>query len=173
MLPLTVIGWVILYPILLILPREANKLPGWCCWFDNFDGDGLVGDTSHMVKSSDPYSAWSKYTWIALRNPINYFKYRVLGVKNDDIIIHSIDSRPDVKGQPVGDYTSGGTLSIEGSCGDKPIFEYYRIIPYKLFGKVKCVRIRLGWKLLGRFDKQREYISFTCIISPYHSYLGG
>lgn len=173
-LPLTVIGWIILYPVLLVLPKSSTALPRALVWFDNVDGDGLIGDLSNQQRNADkgidPEGAYAKYKWIAFRNPIQGFKYLVLGAPANEINLVTSVSRSYIVGQPVGDYTSGGTLFAYSD--NRQYYEYYYIIPYKVLTLNLCVRIRFGWKLIGIADKPREYISWTFALSPWHTYRG-
>ncbi len=175
-LPLTILGWVILYPALLLLPKEATSLPRYLRWFDNVDGDGLIGDTINVARNLalgvDPFGVYAKYKWIAFRNPIQGFKYLVLGMPNKEGMQSYYDTKVELPSLLVGDYTTGGYVIHETTVNNTRYYEYYYIKPYRLFNKSVCVRARFGWKLAGQFDRPRENISWTFAFNPFHTYRG-
>lgn len=175
-LPLTVVGWIILYPVLLCLPREANNLPRFLRWFDNVDNDGLIGDRANQERNYklgiDPFGDFAKYKWIAFRNPVQGFKYLFLGINILDIGYIVAENKPDIGGEIVGDYTSGGTLFATTFNGARKYYEYYLIKPHRIFNKNLCIRARFGWKLAGLGDKPRTHVSWTFAFNPVHTYRG-
>ena len=49
-IPLYIIGTPILAIRLLFVVKNASSLPGWLKWFDNADGDWLIGDLNNQKK---------------------------------------------------------------------------------------------------------------------------
>ncbi|MDB6097006.1 MAG: hypothetical protein JWM09_1284 [Francisellaceae bacterium] len=179
-LPLSVIGIPILVIGLLFVDKNATTLPKCLKWFDNADDDGLIGDVANQERNRkrgiDPNGYLAKLLWLGFRNKLNYFKYRVIGLKASNIITYTvIDERPYIKGQFVGNYHSGGTRYIEVLLKNGfKCYEYYLVWPYHLFNKPLCVRIRLGWKIgnPAEPDKKRDYKEWADTINPFCPYLG-
>ena len=164
--PLQLLGAVLLLiylPIHLALInhnlRSSIKLPYFLRWFDN--ADQYVGrDTSTYIRVFNS-GYYNLYTWLAWRNPLNYFGYTKLGVINT-----TNNTLPD---DNIGDATGlqEGTRNITVTIDGKEYFEYYYI---KKYGTNKCVRIRMGWKLAG--TEPGQISQWVFVISPYHSYKG-
>jgi hypothetical protein len=179
-IPLTIIGVPILAVGLLTVDKNATTLPRWLKWFDNADDDGLIGDPANQERNRkrgiDPQGYIAKLLWLAFRNPINYFKYRVLGLKTSEIEYYTaIIEKSDIPGKPIGDYYSGGKRYIEVQLKDgSKAYEYYLVWPYRLLNRALCLRIRMGWKI-GHPDevqKPREYLSYAGTLNPVGSFKG-
>lgn len=95
---------------------------------------------------------WAAYNWLVLRNPVNNLHSNYLGVKRSPIVYSG-----DIG---IGDKTYGGSYFIKMGKA----WEYYLIKPY---GK-RCLRIRMGWKILGNEPKA----AFVFCINPFKKYLG-
>lgn len=177
-MPLQLIGGVILAaysrfrPFPRIATRESIRLPNWLKWFDCAD---LYTDRDYSVyleKYIGP--TWDWYTWIAWRNPLNYFAYFNLGFILDKTTIVVKSEHPtDIA---IGDATgqSPGHFHIDLYQKGHNYYEYYSIIPYNFPGKGRvCFRFRMGWKL-GRSStwKDEEHVQWVFVISPVHSYDG-
>lgn len=178
--PLLIVGTPVLAAGLLFVDKNACSLPKWLKWFDNADEDGLIGDIPNQERNKargiDPTGYLAKLLWLGFRNNLNYFKYRVLGLKTSDIVRYTaIVEKTDVPGEFVGDYRSGGIrfIEVELKNGARR-YEYYIIWPYHLFNQSLCFRARFGWKL-GHPDepnKQRPYYEWACTINPFCPYRG-
>jgi len=184
LLPLQLIGAVLL---LLYLPvhralvrrglSQSIKLPFLLRWFDN--ADLYVGrDTSvYLSKFGDAF--WTHYTWLAFRNPLNYFGYVVLGFVAGDRVLTtfskfpSINLRADQEHCEIGDGSDDvpGLFTAELENNDKTYFEYYYIKKYNFFGTTKCIRVRIGHKI-GSNTKPGQHCQWVFVISPFHSYDG-
>ncbi len=179
-LPLTIAGIPILALGLLFVNKTATTLPTLLKWFDNADEDGLIGDVSNQNKNRKrgivPNGYWAKLLWLGCRNPVNYFKYRVLGLKNADIMAYTtIYEHPEIEEEFVGDYRSGGTRYIEAKLKNGGFaYEYYLVKPYHLLNYPLCLRLRFGWKI-GNPDepqKAREYYASAATISLFCPFRG-
>ena len=119
---------------------------------------------------------WLRYKWLALRNPLNGFKYNKLGVKKDDIkrilLAENWVNGKITNIEEVGDWSNPGFRYTEVELKDGTVKkEYYWV---KKLSSKKCIRIRIGHKFghLGSGDVTRETISWVCAIQPYKSYKG-
>lgn len=178
MLPLTLLGMVVLSIVLPFIPRDVEQLPRIVKWFDNWSGvppgDGLSGDPGYRSQLEDPTSFRSRYYWLALRNPVNYFQYKILGMVTDsEFWVSHTNSNYDV-----GDKSNGGILDqelISVSTGRR-YSEFYFIKPYIFMNRKLCIRIRIGYKIGNRFansiTKPPPVIQWVFSASPFHPYLG-
>ena len=138
-LPLTLIGIPVLAIALLFIPREATELPRYLKWFDSWDV-GLQGNGRYYDELKDKTGWWGRFNWLALRNPINYFNYKVMGCKPDSGYMW---------------YIKTGDLSsyTEVSSGNKIYYEYFYEKPYTVFNSQRIFHFKLGWKFGGRAHK--------------------
>jgi len=181
-LPLTLVGIPILAIVLLFLDNKAKQLPTFIRWFDNADNDGLYGDIANqqrnIARGINPKGYLAKLIWLGFRNPINYFKYRVLGIKISDINKNPpplVEECSDVPGQHVSDYAAGGFRYVELELyNQKKYYEYYLIKPYHAFHKPLCFRARIGWKIGHPEEpqKERSHYAWTCAINPCQPFRG-
>lgn len=182
-----------------------QRLPKILSWWDNGDDwdrkCGLNGDLAFQAQfllggecpnfrllqnCIDHYentTKWTiyrmRYTWLALRNPVNGFKRRFLGFKRQDIA-HAVtlDEKPEITGQKVGDWTSPGTRKIEVKLkGGSTKWEYYKIVLLPRFlwtkTKAKCIRIRLGYKIDAlKVENPKPFISWVLVVQPWKTYKG-
>src|SRR5690349_2988503 len=90
LLPLMLLGFIVLAVVLPFIPKDTEVLPKWLRWFDNYSGyrneypigDGLSGDPDYRIRrrlDGHKNLYWERLNWLALRNPVNYFNYKVLG----------------------------------------------------------------------------------------------
>lgn len=171
LLPLEIIGWAILLPIVYYNQRSIQnnmqyslKLPYLFRWFDNADiYSEFNRDSTTYLCNVVPKGVLYRYYWLAFRNPINYFGYKVLGFQwkdplGADLVNNDIG---DSVGQQAG-------LSIIGvTLNNKKYYEYYFI--YK-WSQTKCLRFRLGWKLQN--TKNNDWVQWVLVFQPYRSYGG-
>ena len=178
--PLLIVGTPVLAVGLLFVDKDAHTLPKWLKWFDNADEDGLIGDIPNQERNKargiEPNGYLAKLLWLGFRNNLNYFKYRILGLKTSDIIHYTtIVEKTDVPGEFVGDYRSGGSrfIEVELKNGARR-YEYYVVLPYHLFNRSLCFRARFGWKIGHPEEpsKQRPYYEWACTINPFCPYRG-
>jgi len=159
-LPLELIG-LILVPIALLIPTYSYRLPTYLRWFDS--ADWYTGRDTEIIETISVEGFWTRYYWLAIRNPLNYFGYKVLGHK-------VIDNTKGIQsGTPnIGD-TIGHVSGYQYNTLDN-IYEYYLI--YK-WNRSKCLRFRMGWKISnGPDNKINSYIQWVMVIQPYKDYTG-
>lgn len=182
-----------------VLKSNLNdqRLPKFLSIWDNADDldikYGLNGDIPHQNRwISETKDKWyhiyaMRYTWLAIRNPVNGLKRNFLG-KDKNLIADTIEyiSKPDdyYPNTEVGDWTMTGYRysNIKLSNGQH-IKEYYlvKLLPKFMWtkDKVKCIRIRIGYKIGHRTGHNtfngymmRNKIQFVVAIQPYKTYLG-
>jgi len=153
-------------------------------WFDNGDEKdliyGLNGDLGYQhtnnitVKSTKWEIYKARFIWLAIRNPLNYYKYRVIGVRTSKLgrityqknYIQGIGNNPLLE---VSDWHYAGVRIIDL---DKGGWEVYIVYKYP-FKQDRCLRIRMGYKLgHNRRDTTRLYTQWVCAIQPWKSYIG-
>lgn len=183
LLPLQILGWFILPIALLFIPKDQEYLPYFLRWFDNHEYhysklshlDGLAGPDYYRKQNRiypyAPFSFWRlwyyRYNWLAFRNPVNYFQYKVLGLPwvNNVFLVRTF-------GNPnTGDKTQDGHYFIQVKVNNKMYWEYYAIVRYP-FTK-KCIRFRFGWKI-GTIEENHagEVVQWVCTITPMIDYTG-
>ena len=167
-LPLQILGLPILAIALLFVPRDKEVLPKFLRWFDNYelhlrdDGDdGLSGPHYIRSKWKDPTGWLARFNWLALRNPVNYFQYKVLGFKTEG------DWAAKVENPNVGthSYNVRGVRKTELTNGDgKKYWEYYAVIPLL---KSWHFRARLGYKIGDITDlHDDEWVQWVFSVTP-------
>jgi hypothetical protein len=110
-----------------------------------YDGEDL--NANHELVSK--YELFkSRYDWLALRNPINYFQYDILGahIDIDDVVI--------TKGDETNNYSEVETEACT-------YYEYYIAKPW-LFGFI--FRFRMGWKITSTYRPIQQWV-FT--LNPF------
>jgi len=168
LLPLMIAGWILLLITLPYIRAEQRFLPRWLRWFDN--ADQYVGrDTSVYYMICDS-GWWNRYTWLAWRNPINYFHYVYMGLKWKGGEAY-LDYDP--AGESVGDSSSDhpGFRHIEVRQNGLHYFEYYWIYRYP-FKRDVCFRYRLGWKISDTKNPPGTISQWVFVISPWKKYSG-
>lgn len=149
-LPLQLIGMIVLLPLCAFY--DIGKLPRVFRYFDSADPfvgrDTSVIDLLNTVPALSPYYVinpyWTKYNWLAIRNPLNYFQYSVLGFQFTGKEQMSISGDPNV-----GDNTGKvpGFKHIEMDDG------HYEYLLVKRIGQKACIYIRIGHKI-GKDDNK-------------------
>lgn len=178
-IPLEIVGMIILPFVLLFVGKDKEQLPSLFRWFDNHEthlgvngaDDGLAGPPGYRLENGIyPYgeynffkNLWHRYYWLALRNPIYYFSYVVLGVNLSTLT--EITSKEGDFG--IGDKYRAGSYYLEVAVNGKSYFEYYLVYKYPL-KKDKCFRFRIGWKLTSE-DSHKQWV-FT--VTPWMNYTG-
>lgn len=161
--PLMIAGAIILaFVVPLTWSFDKYRLPKLFRWFDS--ADPYVGrDTSTFDRVCEK-GVWAKYTWLAWRNPINYFEYRWLGLQwlgSEFYLRHNPDE------DNIGDGTKSGMRYIEVSQNDKRYFEYYLIYQYP-FAPQYCLRFRLGWKIKDLNNSLNSISQWCLVFNPFH-----
>ena len=114
--------------------------------------DGLAGPMKHRMENGIYPTAdynrfkhlWHRYTWLAHRNAVNYFKYRPLGFRIEPgaKIVH--ESGP--KDVNIGLDDPRGTYLLVIESGGKVSYAVHYVKEYFFMGKIRAVRMRLGHK---------------------------
>ena len=185
-LPIQLLGMVILLLVLPFVPTDREILPKMFRWFDNAEiplgigskDDGLAGPAYYrgpylfsLRKLPYPIALFIvRYTWLALRNPINYFQHKVVGVHITHLFTANLSKYDEGVGNKEGDHE--GTSYLEINMDNKTIWELYIVKKYKWLPN-KCFRLRIGWAL----DKPSEctigsYKRWVFTITPFMSYEG-
>lgn len=150
------------------------RLPYILRWFDNADIYPDIKRDSSTYVGIWSQGWWAQYCWLAWRNPLNYFGYKILGL---DINTGVTVDQKIYTGQDslnVGDATGqkSGLFYTEVGVDDKIYYEYYYIYVYTLPTKSTplCVRFRMGHKLGEITDP--KFCQYVSVISPFHSFRG-
>ncbi len=164
--PLQLLGVIVLLPVLTV-NRGSRQLPKVLRYFDN--ADMYIGRDTSVYDSVRDSGIWNQFVWLALRNPLNYFGYTVLGTC-PQTSIEALEET--ISSERIGDTTSPGFYHAEALIDGRRYFEYYWIYKYNMMPKY-CFRLRLGHKLkYVKENKLNNYIQWVCVISPFHSYTG-
>lgn len=137
-LPLMLLGYLV-FPIAYLFEKD-NHLPIWAWFWDNKD-HGIDGE-SFWAKRTVGWSRFHRcFWWSVVRNPtFNWSKY-VLGFTSNGGAKRIAGTQA-----TIGDKKAEGWyFAVEG-----PVWEFYYIKAYSVFGKRKCIRLRCGWKLDGK-----------------------
>lgn len=184
-IPVHISAFIVVPIAVLLLPRKKSylytKLPFFLSWYNNGDEYdemfGIVGPPENQERNKDrginPEGKLAGILWL-LRNPINHFQYRTLGIYTLPHPVHlsvfKVDNYPLIDAYTVGDQqnNSGGVKYIKYHKW----YEYYIVIPYQK-GPGRCFRARIGWKLGGRDEiKRRARIQWAFAVHPWHGYNG-
>ncbi len=169
LLPLMVISFIVLAVVLPFIPASSETLPRCFRWFDNYSGvksaypvgDGLSGDPVYrLYRAVEGHSSlyWERLNWLGLRNPVNYFNYKVLGyTPATTAVVNKIKGKSfkNVKYQYLEVFD--GVSFVVSPWGDlvemeNLYYEYYYIRTYNFFGFKRNFYFRMGWKLNNTSD---------------------
>jgi hypothetical protein len=150
-IPLQLVGSVLL--LILCCFFNIGKLPRLFRWFDS--ADPFVGRDTSVIDKVSTDGWYARYTWLAWRNPLNYFGYKVLGFQSKEAIPsiaigNTSDAHP-------GKYY----LESQGH------YEYCLI---HLWSPTKCFRFRMGHKL--NKTKVGDWVQRVGVIQPYIDFSG-
>lgn len=139
------------------------QLPRALRWFDC--ADFYNGRDTTVIRRIAAEGRWAHIYYITIRNPLNYFSYKVLGLVYNNPIVKKVEGNPNV-----GDTTLPGLYFIEIEQDGKTYYEYYWIYKYSA---TTCFRFRMGWKI-GSPDElvNGKPTQEVFVVSPYHSYSG-
>lgn len=157
-LPLQLLGSILLLPLCYFY--NIGYLPLISRWLDS--ADPFIGRDISTITSVNTQGYWSKYIWLAWRNPLNYFNYKVTGFQ------FPINTN----------YEVIGNLSVGDSTNDIPGYKciqldtgYYEYLYVKQITTNSCVYFRMGWKIGDLSNKPLSYCQSVFTIS-YRSYSG-
>lgn len=169
-------------PIRQGLPANVQmQLPKILRWFDNADIYPEIGRDYYTYTTIYMGSFWQHYTWLAWRNPINYFNYKYLGfrIPKSYKVIQRVQNPPSVN--EIGDAHDciPGYYYVEIETDSGTYYEYYYIFAYTSILGIyklaapKCFRFRMGWKLgQDKIFIQDEWVQDVFVISPVRSFRG-
>lgn len=144
-------------------PERSWKLPYLLRWFDNADMY-VNRDTTTYLQVVVPQGVWVQYCWLAWRNPINFFGYKILGVQ--------VVTTRHLYGEgnfTIGDDTMPGYYYQEVDINGKVYYEYYYVHKWS---QTKCFRFRMGYKLGMKNLKAGDYIQEVMAIQIFKDYWG-
>lgn len=183
LIPLTLLGLIVILPLLAWANAKGlTKLPLLNGIYGN-TFDGLDGSGKFQAKYAHLPRILRQYLWLAIRNPTENLKRLRLGLHwqaNTVVLTYRVKLDEDGSAVFPGDiekvsgsvFTEVVAVSISGII--KRYFEYYLISkPYTLFGKTRCLRIRIGWKI-GNIDKRvpGEIKAFEFAVNPFQVWGG-
>lgn len=175
-LPLELVGLLVLSVVLLFTSEKAVQLPSvfghkLFKWWDNHESyfmmqnhpdlDGLSGPTYYRDREGlNLRDYWPRYLarlrWLGIRNPLNYFQYRVIGAIMDTSHVFVTQTPPFEDINRVGGKIEAKTLNGR-------YYEYYYVIPYK-FWNGRAMRVRWGWKISSSW---RPLQQFVFVLNPF------
>jgi len=177
-IPLQLAGAILLLPLCAIY--DIGKLPRIFRYFDS--ADPFVGRDTSVIDSVSQLGWWAKYSWLAWRNPINYFEYTVLGFQfSAHFFAILTDSPPEtshdgIRIAEVGTSTGSvpGFFQAEIQLDKDIYYEYYWVYKYQLSVlKGKCFRFRIGHKIgHPRQNRQGSWCQHVLTINPFATYYG-
>lgn len=174
---LAILGIFILGIALLFIKKDKEVLPKFLRWYDNGEGyfkgadqaDGLMGpdyyrkqrNIADKSKLSFLRIYCERFNWLVLRNPVNYFKYAIMGLHvKDKLTLVFEDGKPHIGNDP-------GLHRLIVKNGDgKEYFEWYGIFKYPFikYG----FRLRIGHKIKDiSDDKDGKVIPFVFAPTPF------
>ncbi len=161
--PVMLLGMIVLLPYLPF--SNSKQLPYLLRWFDC--ADFYVGRDTGTYEGVVALGWWARYTWLAFRNPMNYFDYQYLGL-HISTPIEYIRYNPEE--DLIDNKNKEGLRYVEIVNGDgKTYYEYFYI---KKLSATKCFRFRMGWKIKDKDQYDGKVIQWCFVISPYYSYTG-
>lgn len=158
-LPATLLGFFVVPVALLFCKKDTYDLPMlFWVWGNNEDGINGYRTVSHF--KGDPSGFYSRYMWLAFRNPVHNYKLSLGKVVNPKET-NTKKLIGDIKTSDIG---HPGFLYQELSDGS---WQLYWI---KRYGS-KCIRLNVGYKIFdkmkyGNIFKAQWVLSF----SPFHPF---
>lgn len=156
---------VIHYPLAVIISLFTTE--GWSKWmalFVTYDnppqGDGgWITKRSYFPQETTGFKGYLNRVGWLWRNPLYGFN-RLVSVSEDDILRIDVIGDKDIsdKYKRAGSYLA----TAYDSFGELVAFEYYLVKPIT---ENKCIRIRIGWKLMT--DKLQR-LGFAPFVDTFH-----
>jgi len=154
---LQLVSIIVLPFVLPFIGKDKETLPDFLAWFDNNEirmkngkmDDGLAGYPEYRAEMIPKYGLFlTRYIWLALRNPVNYFQYKVLGASiYPRITMYNAVAYDAQVGNKEGEHEGLSILeAVTDVEGDREVLAtdvYY----VKKLTSTRCVRIRIGHKL--------------------------
>ena len=149
-LPMMLLGYF-------LVPVGIKK--GFKGWLWPWGNDDHPDNGGNFWKKKCGDSFWCAWKWFAIRNPtFNFTKYK-LGFLSEGKAIFI-----DGTGTKVGDTRGEGWYYAR----ERWAWEFYYIKAYTIFGFRRCVRLRAGWKIMGK--GYGEIAQFCFAPNPCHPY---
>lgn len=175
---LCIIDWALLIftalPAAIIVPIFTKARPykddgsySWGAWWGTYDNppQGDEGFVAERAPFPNVITGWKGYinrvTWM-LRNPLYGFAKRC-ALPWDRVMVVEYKGDPDIsdkEGRP-GWYLA--TVRDDGLKG----FEFYGVFPWS---SGRCLRIRIGWKILTDKFQRYGFAQFVNTINPFDGY---
>lgn len=149
-LPATIIAWPCLAIALL------TKWDGRTWFFGNIKHGRA---TDHYLAPTNG-SYWKELMWMAWRNPVYNLTAKTLAITLPDPLEYDFAGD-----EEIGDKIAGGFYEVRLG----KFWEFYWIKPYTIFGKKRCVRARIGWKIHNNTTPTAEIV---CAVNPFKEYQG-
>lgn len=153
--------------LIYVLVQLPASLIAWPCLavalLTKWDGRTFFFGNEKWGRATNHYLAptqgkyWKELLWMGWRNPVYNLGKRSLAV-NMKAYSYTGDSG-------IGDKLRGGFYAVE--MGDA--WEYYYIKPYVIFGYRRCIRARIGWKIMNNETASAE---FAFSINLWKEYAG-
>lgn len=170
---MTVVGWFVILPLLTKVEQfdceHDESRPNYKFkykWFDSIFGnseDGVDGDAPYKAKYNGILNLWTRYNWVAFRNPIHNLALK-MGV-NEVITSYSWK----------GNRYTEDRVGHEGWCYSEAVGESGKVYPMfrwcKLwFGKYG-IEMNIGYKNFNITEVGKKYTySFTVSINPFKKF---
>lgn len=136
-LVLTIVGLIVLVPLLLRLPATARRLPMWAARWDNYT-DGIDGDPPYQAATAGWSMFRRRYNWLAWRNKVHNWS-RYVGCVQGTAVLTQVGRYPsDYHGR------EGRVLTVAIGEDGRAFWQDYGC--WKWPGLNRCVRWRFGWK---------------------------
>lgn len=152
-------------------PDLDEETTPWGGWFGTWDNPPQ-GDEKWQREGWFPGETTgvkgylNRVGWL-FRNPGYGFQRRI-GIEYSDRINLVVSGNPDISDK----YKIPGSYLVTARWpkGRLVAFEYYLVKPYKI-GKIeKCIRIRLGWKMMTDKFELYGFAAFVDTVSPFKKY---
>lgn len=162
-------GALILLPVVYLQPIGTLRIPSYLKWLDA--ADSYLGRDTSVYQAVSNSGKWNRYTWLAWRNPINYFNFAILGFQIKNSITHQYNYQS-VEGAQIGNSTGQqpGRQHSEADIDGDIRFQYLLIYRYS---STRCIRFIMGHKI-DRTYRLRfgEWIPWRLTFNPFCTYSG-
>lgn len=165
-LPMMIAGAILLLFVCLFMPNNRIKLPYIFRFWDIVDG--WIGRDTSVIQKIYAEGWWSRYTYCAWRNPVNYFDYFYLGLNWNGSEEYTLY---DPAEDDINTGNQQGYRHIEVMQGDKSYYEYCLVWVYP-FAKPRCLYFRFGWKIVNKDNPAGSVSQWVLTINPFCTFTG-
>lgn len=113
---------------------------------------------THPSPDNRTIGYWQEWKWLVWQNPVNNLMAITLAISGKTYVVSGDEG--------IGDKLKPGFYAIRMGWA----WEYYWIKPYKILGKRRCIRVRLGWKIYG--TSRGDLCPYVWAINPFKEYSG-